>query len=140
MIRVQGYVQDYDTVHLNGDYSMWHVLLLTWISNHFQDSKIRFNFKSNLTSAISDFSKSRHLASYISCHNAMAYDRAGAGRVLSPTESTSMTNGTGNGTGGRTGVAGETTADGTTGGTTTADKDGQKDIVKSKAKEPNRSS
>jgi hypothetical protein len=30
--------------------------------------------QSNLTSAISDFSKLQHLASYVSCHNAMAYD------------------------------------------------------------------
>jgi hypothetical protein len=81
MIHVQGYVQDYDAVCLNGDlsmwechYSMWRILPLTWTSNLFWDSKIRFNFKSNLTSAISNFSKSRHLASYVSCHNAMAYD------------------------------------------------------------------
>jgi hypothetical protein len=40
MIRVQGYVQDYDVVRLNGDlstwechYSTWCVLPLPWISN-----------------------------------------------------------------------------------------------------------
>ncbi len=82
MIRVQGYVQDYDAVRLDGDlstlechYSMWCVLPLTWISNLFQDSKVWFDFKSNLTSAISNFSESRHLASFVSRHNAMAYDR-----------------------------------------------------------------
>jgi hypothetical protein len=47
---------------------------LTWISNLFQDLKIWFSFKSNLTSAISNFSKLRHLASYVSHHNAMTYD------------------------------------------------------------------
>jgi hypothetical protein len=36
--------------------------------------KIRFDFKSNLTSAIGNFSESQHLASYVSHHNAMAYD------------------------------------------------------------------
>ncbi len=40
-----------------------------------QDTKIQFNFKPNLTSAIGNFSKLRHLASYVSRHNAMAYDR-----------------------------------------------------------------
>ncbi len=55
---------------------MWCVLPLTWISNLSQDSKIRFDFKSNLISAIGNFSKSQHLASYVSCHNAMAYDTA----------------------------------------------------------------
>ncbi len=81
MIRVQGYVQYYDPVCLNGDlstyecpYSMWRILPLIWILNLFQDSKIRFDLKSNLTSAINDFSKSRHLASYVSRYNAMAYD------------------------------------------------------------------
>ncbi len=53
---------------------MWRVLPLTWISNLFQDSKIQFDFKSNLTSAISNFSESGHLVSYVSHHNAMAYD------------------------------------------------------------------
>jgi hypothetical protein len=40
MIHVQGYVQDYDVVRLNGDLSMWEchssmwrILPLTWISN-----------------------------------------------------------------------------------------------------------
>ncbi len=45
-----------------------------YISNLFQDSKIQFDFKLNLTSVISDLSKLQHLASYVSCHNAMAYD------------------------------------------------------------------
>jgi hypothetical protein len=53
---------------------MWRVLPLTWILNLFQDLKIRFNFNSNLTSAMSNFSKSHYLASYVSHHNAMAYD------------------------------------------------------------------
>jgi hypothetical protein len=57
---------------------MWRALPLTWISNLFQDSKIRFNFKSNITSAISNFSKLQHLASYVSCHNPMANDNLGA--------------------------------------------------------------
>jgi hypothetical protein len=81
MIRVQGYVQNYDVVHLNGDlstqechYGTWCILPPTWILNPIGDSKIRFDFKSNLTSAISNFSKSGHLASYVSRHNAMAYD------------------------------------------------------------------
>jgi hypothetical protein len=81
MIRVQGNVQDYVVVHLNGDLSMWEchyrmwcVLPPTFILNLFQDSKIWFDFKSNLTSGISNFSKSQHLASYVTCHNAMAYD------------------------------------------------------------------
>jgi hypothetical protein len=41
---------------------MWRVLPLTWISNLFQDLKIQFYLKSNLTSAISNFSKLGHLA------------------------------------------------------------------------------
>jgi hypothetical protein len=61
---------------------------------------------------------------------------AGAGRVLSPTESTSTMGGAGTRTGGRPGAEGRTNADGTTGGITTAYKDSQKDIVKSKAEEP----
>ncbi len=40
----------------------------------FWDSMIPFDFKSNLTTEISDFSKLQHLASYVSCHHAMAYD------------------------------------------------------------------
>ncbi len=82
MIRVQGYVQDYNVVRLNGDlsmweyhYSMWRVLPLTWISNLSWDLKIRFNSKSNLTSAIGNFSKLQHLASYVSRHDAMAYNK-----------------------------------------------------------------
>jgi hypothetical protein len=42
---------------------------------YLQDTKIQFNFKSNLTSsAIGNFSESQHLASYDSRHNAMACD------------------------------------------------------------------
>jgi hypothetical protein len=53
---------------------MWHVLPPAWILNLFQDSKIWFDFKLNLTSAISNFSRLQHLASYVSRHDAMAYD------------------------------------------------------------------
>jgi hypothetical protein len=42
--------------------------------SYLQDTKIRFNCKSNLTSAIGNFSKLQHLASYVSRHNTMAYD------------------------------------------------------------------
>ncbi len=42
--------------------------------SYLQDTKIQFSCKSNLTSAISNFSESQHLASYVSRHNAMAYD------------------------------------------------------------------
>ncbi len=41
---------------------------------YLQDTKIWFNCKSNLTSVISNLSKLQHLASYVSRHNAMAYD------------------------------------------------------------------
>ncbi len=57
--------------------SLWHVARLnTYLDlvSHLQDTKIRFNCESNLTSAIGNFSKLRHLASYVSRHNAMAYD------------------------------------------------------------------
>ncbi len=57
--------------------SLWYVVHLNTYLNlvsYLIDTKIRFNCKSNLTSAIGNFSKSRHLASYISRHNAMAYD------------------------------------------------------------------
>jgi hypothetical protein len=40
----------------------------------FQDWKIWFSFKSDLTSAMSNVSELQHLASYVSRHNAMAYD------------------------------------------------------------------
>ncbi len=48
-------------------------LLGSWIS---WDSKIRFRLQ--VESYISNrwFSESQHLARYVSCHNAMAYDRA----------------------------------------------------------------
>jgi hypothetical protein len=42
--------------------------------SYLEDTKIRFNCKLNLTSVIGDFSESQHLASYVSRHNAMAYD------------------------------------------------------------------
>jgi hypothetical protein len=48
-----------------------HVDLL----NLSQDSEIWFNFKSNLTSAISDLANHDILVSYVSRHNAMAYGR-----------------------------------------------------------------
>ncbi len=57
--------------------SLWHVACLnTYLDlvSYLQDTKIRFNCKSNLTSAIGNFSESQHLASYVSRHNAMAYD------------------------------------------------------------------
>ncbi len=41
---------------------------------YLQDTKIQFNLKSNLTSAIGNFSKLQHLSSCVSCHKAMAYD------------------------------------------------------------------
>ncbi len=72
-------------VHLISDLSMyechcgmWCVLPPTWILPLLRDSKIRFDFKSNLTSEISKFSELRHLASYVSHHNAMAYDSTSA--------------------------------------------------------------
>jgi hypothetical protein len=43
--------------------------------NLFQDLKIWFNYKSSLTSAISKLANCNILASYVSRHNAMAYDR-----------------------------------------------------------------
>ncbi len=57
--------------------SLWYVVHLTTyldLVSYLQDTKIRFNCKSNLTSAIGNISKSEHLASYVSCHNVMAYD------------------------------------------------------------------
>jgi hypothetical protein len=42
---------------------------------YLQDTKIRFNYKLNLTSVISTFCKSHYLVSYVFCHYAMAYDR-----------------------------------------------------------------
>ncbi len=36
--------------------------------------KSGFDFKSNLTSAIGNLAKLQHLASYVSCHNDMAYN------------------------------------------------------------------
>ena len=52
-------------VHLNT-----HLDLVSYV----KDTKIWFNCKLNLTSAIGNFSKSRHLASYVSHPNAMVYD------------------------------------------------------------------
>jgi hypothetical protein len=59
--------------------SVWYeVRLNTYLDlvSYLQDTKIWFNCKANLTSAIGDISKLRHLASYVSRHNAMAYDTA----------------------------------------------------------------
>jgi hypothetical protein len=71
IIRDQGYIQDYDVARLNGDlstwechYSMCRILPLTWISN-----LSRFKDPGDW-----QFSESRHLARYVSRHNAMAYD------------------------------------------------------------------
>ncbi len=50
----------------------------------FQDPNIQYKFKSNLTSAISNISKLQHLASYVSHHKAMAYDRPYWTRPPSP--------------------------------------------------------
>ncbi len=57
--------------------SLWYVVCLnTYLDlvSYLKDTKIQFNCKSNLTSAIGDFSKLQLLASYVSRHNAMAYD------------------------------------------------------------------
>ncbi len=59
--------------------SLRHVVHLnTYLDlvSYLQDTKIRFNCKANLTSAIGNISELRHLASYVSRHNAMAYDTA----------------------------------------------------------------
>jgi hypothetical protein len=58
---------------------MWRILPLTWISN-LSDLKIRFRLQ--VKSYISNwrFSKSQHLARYVSRHNAMAYDTAAPSR------------------------------------------------------------
>ncbi len=60
--------------------SLWYVMHLNRYLDcvsYLKDTKIRFNCKLNLTSAIGNFSfsKLRHLASYVSRHNAMAYDK-----------------------------------------------------------------
>jgi hypothetical protein len=57
--------------------SLWYVAHLNTyldLGSYLQDTKIRFNYKLNLSSAIGNFSKSQHLASYVSHHNAMVYD------------------------------------------------------------------
>jgi hypothetical protein len=57
--------------------SLWYVMHLNTyldLGSYLKDTKIRFNCKSNLTSAIGNSSKLGHLASYVSRHNAMAYD------------------------------------------------------------------
>jgi hypothetical protein len=59
--------------------SLWHVVHLnTYLDlvTYLQDTKIWFNCKANLTSAIGNISKLQHLASYVSCPNPMAYDTA----------------------------------------------------------------
>jgi hypothetical protein len=81
MIRVQGYVQDYDVVRLRVTYLRRNVTIVCGASYHLlgsqisQDSKIRFRIQ--VESYIRDwrFSNSQHLASYVSCHNAMVYDK-----------------------------------------------------------------
>jgi hypothetical protein len=58
--------------------SLWYVVRLnTYLDlvSYLKDTKIRFNCKSNLMSAIGNLSKSQHLASYVSRHDTMAYDR-----------------------------------------------------------------
>jgi hypothetical protein len=60
--------------------SLWYVVHLNTnldLVSYLKDTKIRFRLQ--VESYISDwqFSKWRHIASYVSCHNAMAYDRAG---------------------------------------------------------------
>jgi hypothetical protein len=57
--------------------SLWYVVRLTTYLD-FKSREIRssgFDFKSNLTSAIGDSANRSFLASYVSCHKAMAYDR-----------------------------------------------------------------
>jgi hypothetical protein len=53
---------------------MRHILPLTWILNLVKVLRSGFDFKSNLTCAIGNFSESQLLASYVSRHKAMAYD------------------------------------------------------------------
>jgi hypothetical protein len=62
-------------------YPRRNVTMVCGVSHHIfgfriylQDTKIRFDLKLNLTSAISNLSKLQYLASYVSCRNAMAYD------------------------------------------------------------------
>jgi hypothetical protein len=55
--------------------SLWYVVHLNTYLNlvsYLKDTKIQFNCKSNLTSAIGVFSELQHLASYVFHHNAMA--------------------------------------------------------------------
>jgi hypothetical protein len=55
--------------------------------------KIRFDPQLNLTSAIGNFSKSHHLASYVSRHNAMVYDTVtwmGMAKVMRTAMATAM--------------------------------------------------
>ncbi len=62
---------------------LWYVVHLNTdldLGSYLKDTKIRFNCKLNLTSAIGDFSKLQNLASYVFCHNAMAYDKKKSGR------------------------------------------------------------
>jgi hypothetical protein len=69
-------------------YSHRNVTMVCGASHHIfgsciycQDTKIWFDFKSSLTSAISNFSESGPLASYVSCHIDMAYDTAAAAAI-----------------------------------------------------------
>jgi hypothetical protein len=80
MIHVQGYVQDYNVVCLNGDLSTYecHYYVVHVTTNlDLESLEIRrsgFYFKSNLTSVISDLANCDILASYVSRPNAMVYD------------------------------------------------------------------
>ncbi len=55
-------------------YYVVHLNTYLDLVSYLKETKIWFNCKSNLTSAIGDFSKLPHLANYVSRHNAMAYD------------------------------------------------------------------
>jgi hypothetical protein len=57
--------------------SLWYVARLTTyldLESH-EIQRSGFNFKSNLTSAIGDLANRGILASYVSHHKAMAYDK-----------------------------------------------------------------
>ncbi len=56
-------------------HDVWCIWPHTWIFwIYLQDTKIRHDCMSYLTSVIGEFSKLRHFASYVSRHNAMVYD------------------------------------------------------------------
>jgi hypothetical protein len=57
--------------------SLWYVVHVTTYLD-LESHKIRktgFDFKLNLTSATGDLAKRGFLASYVSCHKVMAYDK-----------------------------------------------------------------